>query len=443
MNLRYGKALYAFAGFLALEMFLYYLWFSNYAGIKVPFADHLDTALLLNKGYEGGLSVFDFLAFHNEHRPFVPRLLFYGLGRLSDWNISFEFVLLNFLFLIVLLVLLRVSCLGMKSGANVVVFLIACWAVLLPAGHTNWWWSFMLEMVLAVSFALLAFYYSSTDGWRSQFVAGLFSCMSILSEAAGLFVGPSIFALMTLRFICWGKKPAGLYSGFWAVFSVVSFLFYAQGLLFSATVRPGGVQILAYIFVFLGKPFANMFGLTHVSLWGASSEILLPLMLGMLIFLIGMFGVFRLGLCELVNDRSVKFGLMSMAFSVFTAFAVGWGRAGLDGAGVQHANSSPTFLISACFIFGVLFVWRRCLVGLFENRLVASAAIAVVMFSAVFSQLSAISVAKEAKTFSLALERAYVSGDSSSVEFKSIHPDPSYAEKVRDILFVRKINIFK
>src|SRR5437588_542315 len=60
-------------------------------GVDTPFWDEWDgTAPLFEKMAAGTLGFTDFFAQHNEHRILFPRLIFFGLGRLTHWNIRAE-----------------------------------------------------------------------------------------------------------------------------------------------------------------------------------------------------------------------------------------------------------------------------------------------------------------------------------------------------------------
>ena len=48
----------------------------------------------------GTLCFADFFAQHNEHRILFPRLIFFGLGRLTHWNIRAELFVSWFLALV-------------------------------------------------------------------------------------------------------------------------------------------------------------------------------------------------------------------------------------------------------------------------------------------------------------------------------------------------------
>ena len=64
-------------------------------GVDTPWGDEWDSTLpLLEKMQAGTLGWADFFAFHNEHRIFFPRLLTFGLARLTDWNVRAELLVI-------------------------------------------------------------------------------------------------------------------------------------------------------------------------------------------------------------------------------------------------------------------------------------------------------------------------------------------------------------
>src|SRR5260370_28670478 len=72
-------------------------------GVDVPFWDEWDgTSPLFEKMAAGTLGFAYFFAQHNEHRILFPRLIFFGLGRLTHWNIRAELFVIWFLALICL-----------------------------------------------------------------------------------------------------------------------------------------------------------------------------------------------------------------------------------------------------------------------------------------------------------------------------------------------------
>ena len=79
-------------------------------GVDIPFWDEWDgTAPLFEKMAAGTLGFADFFAQHNEHRILFPRLIFFGLGRLTHWNVRAELFVIWFLALVCLFIIWQMT----------------------------------------------------------------------------------------------------------------------------------------------------------------------------------------------------------------------------------------------------------------------------------------------------------------------------------------------
>ena len=61
--------------------------------IGVPYWDEWDFVGLLQKSYLSKVNFSDFSSYHNEHRPFFPRLILLGLAHLTGYRILPELIL--------------------------------------------------------------------------------------------------------------------------------------------------------------------------------------------------------------------------------------------------------------------------------------------------------------------------------------------------------------
>ncbi|MFM6192415.1 MAG: hypothetical protein ACKPFB_21235, partial [Planktothrix sp.] len=59
-------------------------------GVNVPFYDQWVLPALFEKTATGTLAFKDLFELHNNHRILFPRLIFIGLGFISNWNIKLE-----------------------------------------------------------------------------------------------------------------------------------------------------------------------------------------------------------------------------------------------------------------------------------------------------------------------------------------------------------------
>ncbi len=141
-------------------------------GMAFPYWDAWHFAFILEKFQAGTLSFADFWAQHNEHRVVFPRLLMFGLARLSGWNVAWELVA------------------SMVLG--VATFLL-CTATALRKTATAprpWW--------IVPVFSLLIFSWVQMENWAWGWEVNVFlNTFSVVSAAVLLTVAP----LNPLRFV--------------------------------------------------------------------------------------------------------------------------------------------------------------------------------------------------------------------------------------------------
>ena len=58
----------------------------NKYAVNIPFWDMWNWIYLIEKYYSGELNIFDFLIQHNEHRLFVPKLIFLPIALIGKWQ---------------------------------------------------------------------------------------------------------------------------------------------------------------------------------------------------------------------------------------------------------------------------------------------------------------------------------------------------------------------
>lgn len=69
------------------------LWLVLAYGVDIPYWDLWEqTCPLFQKLHSGTLGLADFLRFQNEHRVLFPRLIAFGLGLVTHWNLRFEMI---------------------------------------------------------------------------------------------------------------------------------------------------------------------------------------------------------------------------------------------------------------------------------------------------------------------------------------------------------------
>ena len=142
-------------GFLRLllisapPLFIGILVFKN--GVDFPVVDEWDgAATLFEKMADGTLGFGDFFAQHNEHRIFFPRLIFFGLGRLTHWNVQAE---LWVIWLLALLCLFNIWQVARQTSSRHMFWLLFAASALLfsPLAVANFLWGFQIGFLLPLT----------------------------------------------------------------------------------------------------------------------------------------------------------------------------------------------------------------------------------------------------------------------------------------------------
>src|SRR6266403_3396861 len=123
-------------------------------GVDTPFWDEWDgTAPLFEKMAAGTLGFADFFAQHNQHRILFPRLIFFGLGRLTHWNIRAELFVSWFLALICLFNIWQMTRRsGWKDSTHSFWILFSSSVLLFsPLNHDNFLWGFQIGFLLPLA----------------------------------------------------------------------------------------------------------------------------------------------------------------------------------------------------------------------------------------------------------------------------------------------------
>jgi hypothetical protein len=188
-------------GFAYLFPILLLVWLITRFGVNVPFWDQWELIPLFSKLQAGQVSFQDFFAQHNEHRIFVPRVIFVALAFLSGWNNKLEmygsvgFAIATF-GLIIVLALRDKSSTSLFHLTNVL-----CGAFLFSLGQwENWLWGFQLSWFLVnfcvvLAIACISFPVRLLPRYRLM-LAGMACTVASFSLAHGLFAWLALFPLI-------------------------------------------------------------------------------------------------------------------------------------------------------------------------------------------------------------------------------------------------------
>jgi hypothetical protein len=159
-------------------------------GVNTPFWDEWDgTAPLFEKMAAGTLGFADFFAQHNEHRILFPRLIFFGLGRLTDWNILAELFVSWFLALICLFNIWQMTQRSRWMDSTLSFWIMFSSSVLLfnPLSHDNFLWGFQIGFLLPLACVTACIWVATYVRHPLNFVFSIILCtICTFSIASGL-----------------------------------------------------------------------------------------------------------------------------------------------------------------------------------------------------------------------------------------------------------------
>jgi len=230
-------------------------------GVDVPFWDQWDgTAPLFEKMAAGTLRFADFFAQHNEHRILFPRLIFFGLGRLTHWNVRAELFLIWFLGLVCLLNIWQLMWRSGWKDSGFWILFSSSVLLFSPLSRENFLWGFQIGFLLPLACVTTCIWVATYVRHPLNFVFAIMLCtvctFSIASGLASWLLATPLLMLAQTRSTSSRK--------WWAIW-ICAFLFevcaYFYGYVkprhhppvWQALSHPGAAAV--YVLVFLGSPF--------------------------------------------------------------------------------------------------------------------------------------------------------------------------------------------
>jgi hypothetical protein len=232
-------------------------------GVDTPFWDQWDgTAPLFEKMAAGTLGFTDFFAQHNEHRILFPRLIFFGLGRLTDWNTRAELFVSWFLALICLFNIWQMTQRSAWKDSTRSFWILFSSSVLLfnPLSHDNFLWGFQIGFLLPLACVTAGIWVAIYVRHPLNFVFSIILCIiCTFSIASGLTSW-----LLTTPLLMLAQARSTSSKKWWAIWILtflLALLVYFWGYekpprhpsLLSPVSHP--ISALEFILVFLGNPF--------------------------------------------------------------------------------------------------------------------------------------------------------------------------------------------
>jgi len=259
-------------------------------GVDVPYFDHwFGVCPLFEKMDAGTLRAADFWEFHNGHRILFPRLIFFGLAKLTHWNVRVEMFVTWLLAVACALNVWRLArATGWPSGTGYGLFFLANVLVFTPLEQENWLFGFCIQLVLPVACTTGALWVARALRFPASFVLSMILCLvATYSVASGfiswLLVGALLFLLPGETH--WRRRK--WWCLVWVLVFVASCGMYFQG--FAAANDPEHpitdvfkhpIFCAHFFLVFLGSAFAHGTSFDALSVATSMGGVLMLLVVG-------------------------------------------------------------------------------------------------------------------------------------------------------------------
>ena len=325
-------------------------------GVDVPYWDQWDGVCPMFEKMEAGtLRLADFCAQLNEQRIFFPRLIMFGLAKLTHWNIRVELLtiwLLACLCAFSLWRLARASGWGRSSAGNWL--LLAANTLLFTSLQVeNWLWGMAIVFLLTL-FCLTACLWLATAA-RFPFnflLTGAFCTVSTLSMASGLTCWLLVAPLLLYRngTIQWRDRKGWwlLWIGGFLTTVLVYFYGYQKPSHHPAMTEclEHPVRAVQYVCAYLGGAFAQGTVFDHAAVAQVAGAVLI------LVFVAAVLYVWRWRRDRTLLSRALPWLMLSLGALLNAVLAM----VGRLGFGVAQALSTRYIIFSVMLPVGLLFL---------------------------------------------------------------------------------------
>lgn len=179
-------------------------------GVNIPYGDQWTLIPYFEKADAGNVSFIDLLKQHNEHRLFVPRIIFSTLAFATNWNIKSEMMLSIMLASISFLAIFLISRQTNQglitqqpstqsevsySSFFYIVNFVSCCFLFSWVQYENWLWGFQIAWFLINACLILSTLILQQDNVsiNLRLASGAIFCLiASFSSAHGLFVWPAV-----------------------------------------------------------------------------------------------------------------------------------------------------------------------------------------------------------------------------------------------------------
>jgi hypothetical protein len=380
--------------------FLFFVTFAVQTHFEYPFADQIDSYRMAFDFLENSLTLDSFFASHNEHRPYVQRLITIYSANYGGGSSTAElFVLIGIYILIYISASSMLTPLG--NGEKIIGLFFFALLVFNPAGAINWYWDFMIGMPIALFFVLLGFIVASKG---AIVLPSFFFLCALFSQAIGLFGSLALSLAFLIAYLTSGRFIK--LSIYWLIFFLITLFLYLQNLPYSVK-NFDILNSIKYTLVFIGKIPYSLLYFPNSSMWGYPKVSYVEIVLGATFLCAYLYMLFA-DLYSGFNFRKISYHSCVM-FVLIAALLLSISRGSILNEGPSHANAQPTYLLSSFFYIGFFLIFCESKVfSISKNKHLLYFAIVLLPFTYITRYHSS-SVMNEIIHFKQTLQMQYTS----------------------------------
>jgi hypothetical protein len=254
-------------------------------GVDLPYLDQWNgTAPLFEKMAAGTLGFADFFVQHNEHRILFPRLISFGLGRLTHWNVRAELFVIWFLALLCLFNIWQIIRRSGRKDSSFWLLFLSSVLIFSPLSYANFLWGFQIGFHLPLACVTACIWVATYVRHPFNFVFAVILCtictFSIASGLTSWLLATPLLALAQSRSTS-SRKWWIIWVCAFLLEMLVFFWSYQKPSRYPLLSGPLSQPILSgeYVLVFLGSPFTFGTNLPPLPLGVGMGGLLLLLLL--------------------------------------------------------------------------------------------------------------------------------------------------------------------
>ena len=262
-------------------------------GVDVPYGDQWDgTCHLFQKMEAGTLGIPDFYELHNEHRIFFPRLIAFGLAKLTHWNVRAELLVIWLLACVCSLNIWRLAEVTgwRKSRGRTWLLFAANLLLFTPLQWENLLWGFQIGFFLPIACATACLWIARSARHPFDFLGSLILCLVCTFSVASGFSA----WILTLPLLLAGDGKSRDRKGWWLLWlatAVASVCLYFRGYE-KPSYHPSPLEALKHPWdamrfwlAYLGNPFGSGTALADTAIAQAAGAVLIAALAGCSVYL--------------------------------------------------------------------------------------------------------------------------------------------------------------